>query len=296
MKKYNLEFCKQFAKNKGGECLSEEYKDCKNYMLWQCANNHSWKATFDGILNQKNWCPHCANNAKHTLKICQEFAIKNGGKCLSLTYKRAGRKMLWECSAAHKWETSFDHILNDNTWCPYCSNRVLKTKEQFILDANIIHNNKYDYSEFIYIGNKIPGIIICHKIGHGKFLQIPSDHLNGSGCSKCISSISNVSQMWLDKLGIPNDETHREVKLLKNRKFRVDGFNPETKTVYEFNGDSWHGNLSIFNPNDINPITKTTYGKLYQKTLEREQLLKEAGYTVISIWESDFKKILKENQ
>lgn len=34
--------------------------------------------------------------------------------------------------------------------------------------------------------------------------------------------------------------------------------------------------------------SKKTYGELYQKTLDKEITLKEAGYNVMSIWESDF--------
>jgi hypothetical protein len=32
---------------------------------------------------------------------------------------------------------------------------IRKTKDKFIKEANIIHNNKYDYSKFIYINAKI---------------------------------------------------------------------------------------------------------------------------------------------
>lgn len=57
------------------------------------------------------------------------------------------------------------------------------TKEEFIKSANIIHNNKYDYSLISYtnISEKID--IVCQK--HGVFSQRPSSHLDGSGCRQC---------------------------------------------------------------------------------------------------------------
>lgn len=58
-----------------------------------------------------------------------------------------------------------------------------KTTEQFIEEAKMVHGNKYDYSLVNYINNKTPICIICPK--HGKFKQIPSDHLNGRGCNLC---------------------------------------------------------------------------------------------------------------
>ena len=47
----------------------------------------------------------------------------------------------------------------------------------------------------------------------------------------------------MDYLDIPNDKLQREVTLkVKDKVYYVDGFEPKTNTVYEFNGDYWHGN------------------------------------------------------
>lgn len=58
-----------------------------------------------------------------------------------------------------------------------------KTKEQFIVEANNIHKNKYDYSLVNYINSNTKVIIIC--IIHGQFEKIPNEHLHGSGCNLC---------------------------------------------------------------------------------------------------------------
>jgi very-short-patch-repair endonuclease len=57
------------------------------------------------------------------------------------------------------------------------------TLEDFILKANKIHNNKYDYSLAEYNGSHKKVRIICKK--HGDFLQKANTHLNGCGCPKC---------------------------------------------------------------------------------------------------------------
>ena len=49
----------------------------------------------------------------------------------------------------------------------------------FIEKANLVHNNKYDYSLVNYINNKTKVKIICKK--HGAFEQIPDSHLRGRG-------------------------------------------------------------------------------------------------------------------
>ena len=55
-------------------------------------------------------------------------------------------------------------------------------------------------------------------------------------------------------------------------------------------GDYWHGNPEVkkFSPNKINEHNKKSFGQLYQETMERIDLLKENGYKVVYIWESDY--------
>ena len=268
-------------------------------MLWECKEKHQWGIPFNNILNDNNWCHYCSPSLKKTLEFCQNLALQKGGKCLSTEYINSITPMLWECDVKHQWETNSDSIFHMDSWCPYCSNNAHKTTEQFIQEANIIKNNTYDYSEFKYINAHIPGNIICHKKykdgeEHELFWQSPSNHLCGKGCPECTNNISKISQLWLDQLQIPNDKEHREVRVIPGRRIRVDGFDPILKIAYEFYGDSWHGNLVIYNPNDINTANHKTYGQLYQEMLEKEQLLKEAGYTIVSIWESDFRKEFRE--
>ena len=93
---------------------------------------------------------------------------------------------------------------------------------------------------------------------------------------------------WLDDIGIEIE--NRQYKI---GKYIVDGYNPSTNTIYEFNGDFWHGNPNKYNSSDINPQTKCSFGDLYRKTLNKEKALLKRGYNVISIWESDYKKMIK---
>lgn len=58
-----------------------------------------------------------------------------------------------------------------------------KTNKQFILDAQTIHGDKYDYSLTTYSGAKRKVIIICKE--HGEFSQEACSHLQGCGCPKC---------------------------------------------------------------------------------------------------------------
>lgn len=46
----------------------------------------------------------------------------------------------------------------------------------------------------------------------------------------------------------------------------------------------------------INAINHKTMGELYDKTIAREIVLLELGYVVTTIWECDYKRILKNRK
>lgn len=75
--------------------------------------------------------------------------------------------------------------------CPECNKDYLsklfrKTTQQFIEEANQIHQDKYDYNKVEYDGKDKKVEIICFE--HGSFWQTPHAHLSGQGCPKCNQS------------------------------------------------------------------------------------------------------------
>ena len=75
--------------------------------------------------------------------------------------------------------------------CPQCADektgdRCRMTLEEFLLRAKEKHGDKYDYSlvtKDTFVDSHTDVEIICQK--HGKYEQIPSDHLSGRGCYWC---------------------------------------------------------------------------------------------------------------
>lgn len=157
------------------------------------------------------------------------------------------------------------------------------TTDEFIQKSIDIHGDKYDYSsvDYKYTNRKV--IIICKE--HGTFLQTPMTHLRGTGCPKCGSKFGIMENKWLDSFNIKKE--YRQIRI---GRYTVDGYDPVTNTIYEFNGDFWHGNPNRYDSSALNKVIKLTFGELYKKTLYKETKLKELGYNVISIWESDFLK------
>lgn len=54
---------------------------------------------------------------------------------------------------------------------------------EFIENAILRHNGRYDYSKSSYISTDTKICVICPV--HGEFWQTPHDHLAGSGCPEC---------------------------------------------------------------------------------------------------------------
>lgn len=204
-------------------------------------------------------------------------------------YKTALIKVTIICPIHGEFEQTPNAHISAKKGCIKCghqeSNRDRKlTNEEFTRRASELHNGRYDYSKVNYINGNEQVEIICSK--HGSFWQKALHHLypyEAKGCPKCSSRISPVSQRWLDSLGIPDDSQHREVRI---GSYLVDGFDPLTNTVYEFHGDFWHGNPNKYDPNDMNWVTKTTFGYLFEQTQKKTEELKNLGYTVVEKWET----------
>ena len=186
--------------------------------------------------------------------------------------------------------------------CPKCVGQN-KTTDDFINDAINIHkdennNQIYDYSLVNYINAKEKIKIIC-KI-HGIFIQTPNSHLCHYGCPKCsiVKQHSKAQIQWLNfiqkyyDIKIQHAENEGELTI-PNTKFKADGYCKETNTIYEYHGNYWHGNPKIFKEDEYNKTTKCTFGELYQKTLEKEQKIRDMSYKLITIWENDWIKLNK---
>lgn len=183
----------------------------------------------------------------------------------------------------------------DSNGCYKCSG-ITRNTEDFINNSKLIHNNIFDYSKVNYENTRKQVIIIC-KI-HGEFKQTPNDHLSGYGCTKCgKGNYSKICIEWLNKIS-KNEKINiqhinnigEKVIKLEGKRYKLDGYCEKTNTIFEFYGDLWHGNPSRFKREDINPINKKTYGELYDETIKRENILKNAGFNIITIWESDYNK------
>lgn len=96
-------------------------------------------------------------------------------------------------------QTPNNHLKNHG--CKQCMIKRKKlSKENFIIRANKIHSNKYDYSHVNYVNNKYKVKISCPL--HGVFYQTPSDHLTGYGCAVCSGNSKKSIEQFISEATI----------------------------------------------------------------------------------------------
>jgi hypothetical protein len=67
------------------------------------------------------------------------------------------------------------------------------TQEEFISSLKLVHGDKYDYSDVIYINTRSKIKINCFK--HGPFDMTASSHMRGYNCPKCANEIKGENRV-----------------------------------------------------------------------------------------------------
>ncbi|GEM_PF-5850761 len=138
--RHTIEEVKEFARNKGGECLSESYKgNQKDILLWKCENGHVWEDSFYNIKFGATWCSQCKEDEKRRLvetkispKIIQKLSWVNikrmarykGGQVLTKnhTLLDSTTRVKLICGRGHIFDRSAnDLVRKDERWCRECN-------------------------------------------------------------------------------------------------------------------------------------------------------------------------------
>ena len=258
-----------------------------------CKEHGYFKQTPNNHLIQKKGCPKCNGGFKYTIDDFLTKSIKKHKNKYQyfLDDFDFNKKILITCDIGHVFnQLPSAHLRGQG--CPVCKKMNSKyTNDEFVAKSNSVHNFMYEYLEK-YNGSNNEINILCKRCNN-VFSQKPRNHIGGNGCPVCCSNVSKMENKWLDMLNIDIKSRHKSIKI-DNKNYFVDAV--VDNNIYEFYGDYWHGNLNKYNPEDINKNNKIKFKDLNKKTIERENILIINGYNVISIWESDFKKILKNEK
>ena len=176
------------------------------------------------------------------------------------------------------------------------ANNSRKTTEHFITRAKATHGETYDYSKSVYEGVHTNIVVICRT--HGEFVIDAHNHVHGHGCVRCNRSAthSKNGMEWIRYLSVHKNIQHGENGgefVIAPTRFRADGYELATNTVYEFHGDLYHGNPRVYSPNFVNMVNGKTMAELYGRTVARKEEILRHGYKYVEIWEYDWNRAIK---
>ncbi len=126
--------------------LANEWNNEKNNMLkpemftlgaqtrvwWKCIKGHEWKSSIANRV-KGNSCPYCSGHKPikgetdlETLfpEIAKEWhPIKNGKLTAREVSPNCNKKIWWQCSKGHEWQTSANTRISNKSGCPVCSGK-----------------------------------------------------------------------------------------------------------------------------------------------------------------------------
>ncbi|KAK5647986.1 hypothetical protein RI129_002878 [Pyrocoelia pectoralis] len=136
----------------------------------------------------------------------------------------------------------------------------------------------------------------CNKIFRRNFLKPNTIGLIPKGGYTQCDNQSKIATQWLlleerkRRINITHSVKQKEARV---GGVKVDGFCAETNEVFEFYGCYYHGCPRCFKYVRNTPLTDTTIETLeyrYEATLAKASRIKELGYTVVEMWECDFRR------
>ena len=237
----------------------------KHGEFWQLPDNHL----------RTNGCIYCSGKAKKTTEIWIKEAKKMHGDKYDYSkteYINAKSKVCIICPEHGEfWQNPNKHI--NGQGCPKCgkismSKKQSLTTDKFILKANKIHGDKYDYSKVEYNDSHSKVIITCPK--HGDFLQIANDHLRGEGCPICGRVFPQGERDILNIIKTYEYKLHN--KTILNGK-EIDIYIPSLNLGIEYNGLRWHSE---------------NFGKDKNYHLDKLNKCNEQGIRLIQIFEDEW--------
>ncbi len=124
--KPTIESLKELAASRGGKCLSPEYVNNREKILWECAKGHQFEMNFKAVKQQNQWCTICSGKYRlFTRQELDEIAVSKGGRFTSTLEKfLISDRGDWVCANGHHWSAKIANIISNNSWCPQCNNNL----------------------------------------------------------------------------------------------------------------------------------------------------------------------------
>jgi hypothetical protein len=300
-------FKKSFASHHKKDCWAEENTKLARQVLlgsgivgiFNCDGCDHYFEKRVASVTSGGWCPYCANQelCDDDCEECYEksFASHEKAEFWSEENEQKSRKVflhsnltiLLGCSTCrHTFETT-PALINDNCWCPFCSNHQLCAddncelclKKSFASHEKSIfwsEDNEQDPRE-VFLNARAKFSFDCNKCGH-TFQKSLHDVNYGKWCPMCKNKTETALYDYL-KLEYPETEHHPPFDWC---------INPETNNIMTFDFQIDNILIELDGPQHYRQVSNWESPKDIQKRDRlKEELAMKNGYMVIRILQED---------
>ena len=279
------------------ECGQLRFKDSLSFLNMPL---EAFPKTFGIKEFKKGYFPHAFNKEEN-----QDYE----GPIPALEYYETHTMNTKKKQAVEKWHD--EQVVEGKTWnfkselLAYCQSDVKLLKQGCLMFAKDFESE----CGFNPLKENITIASACHNFWRN-YQMIPYSVAvePPHGWSGVTPAQSKIGFQWLylqdQALGGENRIRHaanggeQTIMIPRLGKVRVDGYDPQTHTVYEFHGCEFHGCIKCRPRNrQIKPWhhPDRTIDELYRGTLKKTEMLHQAGYRVVVEWECDFKRKLTKD-
>lgn len=91
-----------------------------NIQEWLLISDTSARNQLKRMFPKEQYQKYIRTQKYVTIKTIEEIAEKKGGKCHTKNIKNAKSKIHLECAEGHHFDTTYDSVVYQSTWCPDC--------------------------------------------------------------------------------------------------------------------------------------------------------------------------------
>lgn len=126
-RKSRLAELKSYAREHGGECLSDAYLDSKTKLHFRCREGHEWGVQYGKMLSNRSWCPACARKSRSlTTEDMHALAASLGLRFNDEAYLGDKHKHSWTCAQGHVFAAWPSNVKSGHR-CPSCWSQRRRT-------------------------------------------------------------------------------------------------------------------------------------------------------------------------
>jgi hypothetical protein len=265
---------------------NQEYKNQNGLLMVRCEYGHIWKMSGSNIMHTSNGCPDCQikKNKRHSdeyvLNNINERNIKYPIINLSLIeqiYTGKNNPMEFTCDNGHRFESTFQRIMNNTTGCDMCEPSIYDIIKCDLKIRNLDKAPIYLDSCNNGIVNKNDKIKFICSSGHRFMGSYDSNIRNGSGCVECSRDrIKNKYFSDFERIGLTIISEYTAPKNKHSLSCNTCNYEWEATLISKIQNNIKNKKNGCPKCRDIE-----LYTKRYEKILDDIRHIKASGYIVI---------------